>query len=232
MPVRILLMDIDDTLFDFQTGYKRALRAALAQFGVECTPQLLELYGSINDRLWERFERGEIVKDALYDERFRQLFERCGIDASPAACNEAYHNALRLQHDLMPHCEQVLRQLHERYQICIVTNGSTDIQTRRIADSGMAKYFDRVFISEQMGCKKPDKLFYDKVFAEIGEDREIMGFKELHDTKTPMNPDEPGLGPVSNQLVMLGSRSDGRGNFSSRFASTFGTINAYGHASS
>ena len=35
MPVRILLMDIDDTLFDFQTGYKRALRAALAQFGVE-----------------------------------------------------------------------------------------------------------------------------------------------------------------------------------------------------
>lgn len=71
-----------------------------------------------------------------------------------------------------------------------------------------------------------------KLFAEIGEDREIMGFKELHDTKTPMNPDEPGLGPVSNQLVMLGSRSDGRGNFSSRFASTFGTINAYGHASS
>ena len=151
MPVRILLMDIDDTLFDFQTGYKRALRAALAQFGVECTPQLLELYGSINDRLWERFERG-------------------GIDASPAACNEAYHNALRLQHDLMPHCEQVLRQLHERYQICIVTNGSTDIQTRRIADSGMAKYFDRVFISEQMGCKKPDREFFDKVFAELGEE--------------------------------------------------------------
>ena len=186
MPVRILLMDIDDTLFDFQTGYKRALRAALAQFGVECTPQLLELYGSINDRLWERFERGEIAKDALYDERFRQLFERCGIDASPAACNEAYHNALRLQHDLMPHCEQVLRQLHERYQICIVTNGSTDIQTRRIADSGMAKYFDRVFISEQMCCKKPDREFFDKVFAELGEENRacaVMIGDSLHDAE-------------------------------------------------
>ena len=66
MPVRILLMDIDDTLFDFQTGYKRALRAALAQFGVECTPQLLELYGSINDRLWERRDReGCAVRRAL-----------------------------------------------------------------------------------------------------------------------------------------------------------------------
>lgn len=47
-----------------------------------------------------------------------------------------------------------------------------------------------------------------------------------------MNPDEPSLGPVSNQLVMLGSRSDGRGNFSSRFAGSFGSVNAYGHASS
>ena len=71
-----------------------------------------------------------------------------------------------------------------------------------------------------------------KLFSEIGEDHDVMGFKALHDTTTPMNPEEPGLGPVSNQLIMLGSRSDGRGNFSSRFASTYGTINAYGHASS
>ena len=46
----------------------------------------------------------------------------------------------------------------------------TDEEVALIAASGMAQYFDRVFISEQMGCKKPDKLFYDKVFAEIGED--------------------------------------------------------------
>ena len=79
MPVRILLMDIDDTLFDFQTGYKRALRAALAQFGVECTPQLLELYGSINDRLWERFERGEISREEVLIERFSLLFQAVGM---------------------------------------------------------------------------------------------------------------------------------------------------------
>lgn len=71
-----------------------------------------------------------------------------------------------------------------------------------------------------------------KLFAEIGEEQEIEGFKALHDTETPMNADEPRLGPISNQLVMLGSRSDGRGSFSSRFAGTFGTVNAYGHASS
>ena len=71
-----------------------------------------------------------------------------------------------------------------------------------------------------------------KLFAEIGEDREIEGFKAVHDTETPMNAEQPSLGPISNQLVMLGSRSDGRGNLSSRFSGSFGTINAYGHSSS
>lgn len=71
-----------------------------------------------------------------------------------------------------------------------------------------------------------------KLFAEIGDDRDIEGFKVLHDTKTPMNPEQPDLGPVSNQVVLLGSRADGRGNFSSRFASTYGTLNVYGHVSS
>lgn len=71
-----------------------------------------------------------------------------------------------------------------------------------------------------------------KLFSDIGEDREIVGFKGLRDVKTPINPEEPGLGCVSNQLVMIGSRPDGRGSFSSRFASTYGTINAYGHSSS
>lgn len=71
-----------------------------------------------------------------------------------------------------------------------------------------------------------------KLFSDIGEDREIEGYKAINDAVTPMNADQPDLGPKSNQLIMLGSRSDGRGSFSSRFASSFGTINAYGHASS
>lgn len=60
--------------------------------------------------------------------------------------------------------------MHAQYKIFIVTNGQhgdSDAPHRRQRHGAV---FDRVFISEQMGCKKPDKLFYDKVFAEIGED--------------------------------------------------------------
>lgn len=68
-----------------------------------------------------------------------------------------------------------------------------------------------------------------KLFADIGEDREIEGFRALHDTKTPLDPDSPELGPIANQLVMLGSRGDGRSNVGSRFSSAFGTKNNIGH---
>lgn len=71
-----------------------------------------------------------------------------------------------------------------------------------------------------------------KLFEDIGETRHIAGLKELHDTATPLNPEQPDLGPVSNQLVALGGRSDGRSNMSSRFTSAFGTVNYYYHGSS
>ena len=182
MPIRALLMDIDDTLFDFQTSSRNALSIAFRAFGLPFTPEMWERYRALDAELWQRFERGEITKEALYVERFRVFFAEYGLEADPAAFNAAYFRELGDQCNFMPHCEQALRQLHAQYKIFIVTNGNTEIQMRRIAASGMAQYFDRVFISEQMGCKKPDKLFYDKVFAEIGEDYRAVH----HDRRQPL----------------------------------------------
>ena len=170
MPIRALLIDIDDTLFDFRTSSREALAIAFAEHKLPFTDALLARYEVIDADLWRRFEQGGIEKEALYTERFRLLFGEAGFSADPVSMNRAYFRELGDRRNFMPHCEQALRLLHAKYRIFIVTNGNTDIQNRRIAASGMAQYFDRVFISEQMGCKKPDKLFYDKVFAEIGED--------------------------------------------------------------
>lgn len=68
-----------------------------------------------------------------------------------------------------------------------------------------------------------------KLFQEIGEDGDIQGFKSLRDAKTPIDPDLPGLGPISNQYVGLGGRGDGRATLAGRFAGCFGSINNYGH---
>ncbi len=68
-----------------------------------------------------------------------------------------------------------------------------------------------------------------RLFADLGEDREVEGFRALFDTTTPLDPDAPELGPVANQMVMFGSRGDGRSNVGSRFSGSFGTKNNIGH---
>ena len=52
---------------------------------------------------------------------------------------------------------------------CAVTNGTKVAQDGKLRNSGLDKEFDRVFISEVVGVEKPNKGFFDAVFAEIGE---------------------------------------------------------------
>ena len=70
-----------------------------------------------------------------------------------------------------------------------------------------------------------------KLFEEIGEDYEIEGFKAVHSTDA-IDPEQPNLGPKSNQILLWNTRADGRRELNARFAKTFGTINTYSHNSS
>ena len=171
MPIRALLMDIDDTLFDFQTSSQNALSIAFRSFALPFTQEMWARYRALDMDFWQRFERGAITKEALYVERFRVFFAEYGLKADPAAFNAAYFRELGAQRNFMPHCLELLQALHGKYLVVIVTNGDTYAQERRIELSGMAQYFDYVFISEQLGTKKPEKDFYDQVFARIGPER-------------------------------------------------------------
>ena len=101
---------------------------------------------------------------------------KASIDAQGKLTDElsaAIDRALTLAEgrNFMPHCRELLQALHGKYLVVVVTNGDTYAQERRIEISGMAQYFDHVFISEQLGTKKPEKDFYDKVFQVIGPAR-------------------------------------------------------------
>jgi 2-haloacid dehalogenase len=41
------------------------------------------------------------------------------------------------------------------------------VQDSRIARSGIAKYFDGIFISQRVGYDKPSREFFERCFAEI-----------------------------------------------------------------
>ena len=165
----VVLIDIDDTLFDFRQSSFEALERAFARRDVSFTWEDMPAY-EVYNRLWRAFERGEIPKPLIFTERFRLYFAERGLDIDPEAFNHDYLLYLAEGYAFMPHCRELLEALHGKCRVYVVTNGDTFAQESRIARSGLAHLFDGVFISEQLGCRKPEKFFFDRVFSIIGDE--------------------------------------------------------------
>lgn len=168
MKYDVILMDIDNTLLDFDAGTAEALTGLLAGFGLELTQERLRRFLTINDSLWEQYESGKIEKSYIFPTRFQQFLGELGIETDWLAANETYAEGLRQSAVLMPGARALLDRLKGVCRLYAVTNGVTTTQLPRLEKSGLNRYFDRVFISEQMGCRKPEPAFFDQVFAAIG----------------------------------------------------------------
>lgn len=169
MKYDIVLMDIDNTLLDFNAGTKESLEKLLARFGLELTDERLARFFEINNALWTAYEHGEIEKSYIFPTRFQRYLGEMGIETDYLAANGLYADGLKESAVLMPHAMELLEQLKGKVQLCAVTNAVTATQNPRMKKSGLDRYFDHVFISEQMGCKKPEAEFFDKVFADLGD---------------------------------------------------------------
>ena len=168
MKYDIILMDIDNTLLDFDAGTRDSLQQLLAAFGLELTADRERRFHQINNRFWTAYEHGEIPKSAIFERRFADYLGELGIDTDPLAANEQFAKGLRESAVLMPGCMELLDALKGRCRLFAVTNGVVTTQTPRLKKAGFLPYFEQIFISEAMGCKKPEKAFFDKCFDVIG----------------------------------------------------------------
>ena len=172
MKFNAVLIDIDDTLFDFRQSSFEALQKTFREvMDRDFTWEDMPRYEACNNTMWQAFERGEITQEDIYWGRFRMYFDREGIDGPIPEMNRSYRYYLAQGRHFMPHSEELVQGLHDRgVKIFAVTNGNTYAQESRIDRSGYAHLIDGVFISEQLGAPKPEKAFFDRVFAIIGED--------------------------------------------------------------
>ena len=164
MRYEILLFDADNTLFDFSKGEKAAFSAALALHGIPETSEHYPKYTAINHALWQQLEKGEITKEMIFQTRFALFAKECNIALDPIAVNADYKAALSEQAILMPHAEETLKMLKDRgYRLFIITNGDKTVQQKRLHKSGLLSFFEKVFISEELGHAKPSPLFFEAV---------------------------------------------------------------------
>lgn len=168
MTYKFLLFDLDHTLLDFDTAEDVALTQLLKEEGVEDIQAYKDYYIPMNKALWKDLELKKIRKQELVNTRFSKLFSHFGIEKDGVYLAERYQFYLAQQGQVFSGAMELLDSLIDRsYELYAATNGITTIQTGRMAQSGLAPYFNQVFISEQLQTQKPDAEFYEKIGARI-----------------------------------------------------------------
>ena len=168
MSYKFLIFDLDHTLLDFDAAEDVALTLLLKEEGVVEIQGFKDYYVPMNKSLWKDLEQKKITKQELVNTRFSRLFKHFGIDKNGIHLAERYQFYLAQQGQIFSGAMELLDNLIERgYELYAATNGITAIQTGRLAQSGLASYFNQVFISEQLKTQKPDALFYEKIGQQI-----------------------------------------------------------------
>ncbi len=167
MPYRIALFDADNTLLDFSRSEHEALSDCLIARGLPHDKAITDRYSVINDEEWKRLERGETTREILRIERFARFFREYGFDCDSEEMANDYMATLARKSYMMDGAAELIEQLAGHTRLFIVTNGIGLVQNARFNVTPMAKHFEGVFISEELGCAKPEKAFFDRVANDI-----------------------------------------------------------------
>ena len=165
--IEFLLLDLDDTILDFHKAERIAISKTIRQFGVEPTEEVLALYHNINKWHWEQLELGKLTRAQVLENRFGVLFSQLGLEANATECARAYEKNLSIGHYFLPGAEEAVEALSKRYRLFLVSNGTASVQKGRMTSANLYRFFEEVFVSQEIGYNKPAKAYFDACFARI-----------------------------------------------------------------
>lgn len=179
-----LLFDADGTLYDFKATEDISLRKVFENYGIEYSTENLRIYHEKNSRLWELYEKGQVKQDVIKWKRFSDLFSALDLDYDGHEAGELYTDLLAENGIMIDGAVALLDKLYGKHKLYIITNGIAKTQHGRIDGTDTRKYYEKIYISTEMGVQKPDKAFFDIVLSESGLDKKrsiVIGDSEKSD---------------------------------------------------
>lgn len=170
-----LFFDLDHTLWDTERNAKESLNEIYSEFNLgkgnfPDFERFYTCYRGHNERLWGLYAENKVGRDAVRINRFRFALEDFQIHDYNLAERIADEFIRRTPHKkhLIPDSIFVLDKLSEKYKMSIITNGFIESQLIKMKVSGISKYFENVFISEEIGFNKPDPRIFQHALSHTG----------------------------------------------------------------
>lgn len=165
--IEFLFLDLDDTILDFHKAERIAIAKTLRDFGLEPTEEVLARYHVINKWHWEQLELGKLTRKQVQEERFHVLFREMGREVDAESTAKAYMENLSIGHYFLPGAEEAVMDLHKKYRLFLASNGNASVQKGRMTSANLYRFFEKVFVSQEVGFDKPSKAYFDACFAQI-----------------------------------------------------------------
>lgn len=165
-----ILLDVDNTLLDFDAAERKALADMLAEYSLPHDAEACAVYHRVNRELWNSLAKGQINKNKLFQIRFARFMQAMALpdNGKSQAMNDRYEELLATHADVIPGALNALEELSEVATLAVVSNGATAVQEARIRDSGVERYMDGIYISEKIGAAKPLPKLYEHVLRDLG----------------------------------------------------------------
>ena len=167
MNYKILLFDLDDTLLDFAANELDSLNKLFTVHGYTFSDDLYHLYHSVNKQLWTEYENGDRTLENVLNKRFSETMLKLNIEIDGALWESHYRELLSNGHQLMEGAYFLCKDLSLTHRLFVVTNGVTTTQIKRLKQSGLIDFFEKIFTSQEIGEPKPAKEFFDYVMSHI-----------------------------------------------------------------
>lgn len=163
-----LLFDLDNTILDFNASSEIAFFLVFKNMGVELDKEDLNIYMDINKELWARMEEGGYSHEELKTLRWKLFLKARGLTGDPALINQAYFDKIIEYPVFVKGAKEILDGVINNYKLGLITNGLGEVQRPRLKNSNLAKYFDCIVISDEIGMAKPQKSYFDYTADKIG----------------------------------------------------------------
>lgn len=164
----IILLDLDETLFDFKKTELYALRKTFTSFGIAYDKERhLPVYSTINTQVWRELEQGHLTTAQLKVERFRRLIKTLNLEGDATKWSDRYAQYLGEEAFLIEGAKAFIEELSKKYRLGVITNGIGNVQRRRLEKSGLISYFEAIIISEEVKVSKPSAKIFERALETL-----------------------------------------------------------------
>lgn len=191
--IKVVLFDIDDTLYD-TSGFAKLARKAALNVMIDAGLPLSSSEAYLLLR--------EIIDEygSNYDKHFNILTKRVFGEEKPlliALGMITYHNVKFALLRLFPQTTSTLIYLKKRgYDLGVVSNGITIKQWEKLIRLDLHHFFDHVITSEGAGVEKPDPKIFEVALEKMGCEAEnsiMVGNKFSEDIMGALNAGIPAI---------------------------------------